>query len=147
MKIKSICDKSFIEITFYCDNRDAPQCIDDLAINVELFSDDGFSGKCSEVWFRRSVLDDFLHDLKIFELTRRNSVMLSAWPEIELNPFELKLSAIDAGQTMFVEIKLLKNAYAPDGRFVPFRVSAHFVFDPSMLLVIVSEFEDLFRTK
>jgi hypothetical protein len=145
MRIKSIDDESFIEITFCCDNRDAPQCKDDVAINVELVTSSGFCGRCDQVWFRRSVVDVFLNDLDVFESTRQNSVTLSAWPEIEFNPFELTITSFDTGQTMFVEIHLYKNGYTPDGCLVPYTVSSHFTFDPSMMLQIISEFENLFQ--
>lgn len=145
MKIKSISDASYIEIAFCRDNHDAPQCRDDIAVNVELYASSGFSGKCYEVWLRRSIIDEFLNNLVDFEHERRGEITLSAWPESEFNPFEIRIRSIDSGQTMFVEIHLVKDAYAPDGKYVPFKVSAHFVFDPSMLLDDISEFGVLFQ--
>jgi hypothetical protein len=59
--------------------------------------------------------------------------------------FKLKLSAVDAGQIMFLAIDLLKIAYTPDDQIAPFRVSAHFGFDPSMVPSIVKDFKRLFR--
>jgi hypothetical protein len=145
MKIKSLYDTSFVEMTFNQDASDASQCQDDLAIDVEVFSSRGFYGSRREVWFLRQTLDEFIHDLEAFEATRRGSAVLSKCPQSAHNDFELRISAIDAGQTMFLAIDLLKIAYTPDDQIHPFRVSSHFVFDPSMLQSIIKDFKRLFR--
>lgn len=62
------------------------------------------------------------------------------------NHFELKLFAVDAGQTMFLAIDLLKIAYTPDNRIAPFRVSTHFCFDPSVVQSIAKGFKRQFRS-
>ncbi len=145
MKIKSLYDSSFVELTFNQDNAAAPQCQDDLAIDVEVFSSQGFYGSRREVWFQRQTLDKFIHALEVFEATRRGAAILSKCPQSAHNDFELQVAAADAGQPLFLAIDLLRIAYTPDDQLHPFRVSMHFEFDPAMLPSIVKDFKRLFR--
>lgn len=144
MKIKSLYDRSFVEMTFNRDSDD-PYCPDDLAIDVEVVSSKGFYGSRREIWFQRQILDEFVHDLEVVEVTRRGSAILSRHPQSAHNDFELEISAFDAGQTMFLAIDLSRIAYTPDDRVHPFRVSMHLVFDPSMFRSIVKDVKLLFR--
>jgi hypothetical protein len=144
VKIKSLYDRSFVEMTFNRDNSDAPQCTDDLAIDIEVFSARGFYGSRREVWLQRQTMDDFVRDLEAVEATRQGSAILSRRPQGHRD-FELEISAFDTGQTMFLAVDLAKVAYTPDDRAHPFRVSIHLVFDPSMLQSIVKDFRQLLR--
>lgn len=145
MKIKSLYDRSFIEMTFNQDNAAGPQCKDDLAVDIEVFSARGFFGRRREVWFQRPTLDAFVRDLESFEATRCGAAVLSKCPQSAYNDFELEIAAVDAGQTMFLAVDLLKIAYTPDDCIHPFRVSIHFAFDPSMLRSHIKDFKQLFR--
>ena len=118
---------------------------DDVMIDVEVSTAEGFCGKHPGVWLFKPAIDSFNSELEALEATRAGSATLSATPQSEHNALELRVLAADHGQTMLVEIKLQKVAYAPDGRLHPFSISAHFAFDPAMLQKVVADFRDLLR--
>jgi hypothetical protein len=145
LKLKSINDLSFIELTLCCDDTDAPHSIDQIALNAEITTADGFSGRCNEIWFQRATIDRFMIELEDFERTRSGSVMLSSSPKSDFNEFQFVLSSLDRGETLFAELNLSKLKYTPSQQLQPFRVSAHVLLDPSILHTMITDFRNLFK--
>ena len=146
MRIKSNHNTSYLDLKLCCVNSDAPQCKEDLAVDVELFTAEGFCGKRSEVWLLSSAVDSFIAELEELEVNRHGSATLTAVSHpSEYNALELCILAADSGRTMLAEVNLQKVVFDRDRRPRPFRVSAHIEFDPEMLRKVVSDFKALFR--